>query len=78
MGLYMARQHGTSPTIHWWMNNGGSVHGRGHAAPSPTTPYVDCTDQPECWQQYIGQLNYVAKIPTTDLWGNALPQRRVY
>jgi hypothetical protein len=53
----------------WWMNFGGSSSAADYAAPNPTTPYTGCTGM---YNNKPGDFSYVTKIPTTDLWGNAL------
>jgi hypothetical protein len=53
----------------WWMNFGGSTSAADYAAPNPTTPYTSCTGM---YNAKPGNFNYETKIPTTDLWGNAL------
>jgi hypothetical protein len=53
----------------WWMNFGGSSNAADYTAPNPTTPYNGCTGM---YNNKPGNFNYVTKIPTTDLWGNAL------
>ena len=53
----------------WWMNWGGSTSALDYAAPNPTTPYTNCTGM---YNAKPGNFNYETKIPTTDVWGNAL------
>ncbi len=53
----------------WWMNFGGSTSAADYAAPNPTTPYTSCTGM---YNAKPGNFNYETKIPTADLWGNAL------
>jgi Mg-chelatase subunit ChlD len=53
----------------WWMNNGGSGTAADYTLPNPSTPYTGCTGM---YNNKPGNFNYETKIPTTDLWGNAL------